>query len=73
MKMSSDLPLYESEINKLVKEYLSFAGLEKALYSLQLECNEKGKLIPPGNDVQGDGSKLTAQVDEQTAAFLLFD
>ncbi|CAK8681084.1 unnamed protein product [Clavelina lepadiformis] len=61
MKMSSDLPLYESEINKLVKEYLSFAGLEKALYSLQLECNEKGKSIPPGNDVQGDGSKLTAQ------------
>ena len=60
--MASDLSLFEKDLNVLVKEYLSFAGLDKTLYSLQLECTEKGKSIPSGNEVQRDGSKLTAQV-----------
>ena len=61
-RMAADLSLSEKDINVLVKEYLSFVGLEKTLYSLQLECTEKGKPISTGNEVQRDGSKLTAQV-----------
>lgn len=60
--MTSDLPLYETEINGLIKEYLTYAGLDKASYSFQLECKERGKSIPQESQEQRDGSKLTAQV-----------
>ena len=61
-RMASELPLYESEINGLVKEYLSYAGLDKSSYSLVLECKERGKTISTESQSQGDGVKLTAQV-----------
>nr|CAB3223157.1 lisH domain-containing protein ARMC9 [Phallusia mammillata] len=59
--MTSELALYEPELNELVKEYLTFAGLDKTVYSLHLECNEKGKPIQQGSKLSSDGSKLTAQ------------
>lgn len=52
----------EADINSLVKEYLSFIGLEKTSYALQLECKEKGKSLPSSQTSQTDGSKLAAQV-----------
>ena len=69
LNMASDAALFEKDVNVLIKEYLSFVGLDKTLYSLQLECTEKGKPIPAGNEAQRDGSKLAAQVP---VAFLLF-
>jgi len=60
--MTSDFALYENDINLLIKKYLSFTGLEKSVNSLQLECKEKGKAIPVGDNIQADGAKLTAQV-----------
>ena len=59
--MASDFSQFEKDLNVLIKEYLGFIGLDKTVYSLQLECTEKGKPVPAGNEVQRDGSKLTAQ------------
>ena len=60
--MAADIALFEKDINVSVREYLNFVGLDKTLYALQLECTEKGKSIPSGNESERDGSKLTAQV-----------
>uniref|UniRef100_F7B890 LisH domain-containing protein ARMC9 n=1 Tax=Ciona intestinalis TaxID=7719 RepID=F7B890_CIOIN len=57
----ADLAIFETEINTLVKEYLSYIGLDTTVQAFQLECNEKGKSIPIHNEVLQDAAKLTAQ------------
>ena len=61
-RMASELLTYEADINSIIKEYLTFNGLDKTAYSLQLECKERGKQISSGRKNEGDGTKLTAQV-----------
>lgn len=61
-RMASELLTYEADINAIIKEYLTFNGLDKTAYSLQLECKERGKQISSGRKNEGDGTKLTAQV-----------
>ena len=68
--MSSDLPMLEPDINSLVREYLIFSGLEKTSYALQMECKEKGKVLPASPADQTDGSKLAAQVLNYTLSRL---
>lgn len=61
--MADELLLYEQEINTLLREYLSFSGMEKTSYSFTMECKERGKSVPTGRSLQAaDGSKLAAQV-----------
>uniref|UniRef100_H2YYH6 LisH domain-containing protein ARMC9 n=1 Tax=Ciona savignyi TaxID=51511 RepID=H2YYH6_CIOSA len=59
----SELAIYEMEINTLIKEYLSFAGLEETAHTLQSECSARGKPVSVQNEVYQDASKLTAQVE----------
>ncbi|XP_013381373.1 lisH domain-containing protein ARMC9-like, partial [Lingula anatina] len=70
--MSGSLVAFESELNAIVKEYLEFAGYERAVSSFETECSEKGKTISPskkGAKPPRTNSRLLAVQNEMVQLF----